>query len=149
MKEFVPAHDPVFEARLHNLRSLISQWGGPTVLAERVGWNETSSLSQMTGPNPTRTISEKTARRIEKALNLAHGWLDVEHNGEPANAPMTAYVAVGVAAAVAQVQRLCDESMVKLTPLKQGEVTQMVYDLVLKGDVPDDNWVRKLITLAK
>ena len=48
----------------------------PYYIAGNMGWNSTSFLSQMIGPNPTRLITERTARRLESKLGLPHLSLD-------------------------------------------------------------------------
>ncbi|OZI58723.1 hypothetical protein [Bordetella genomosp. 1] len=67
----------VFETRRDNLRSLAQKSNGPAALARRLGITNTSYLSQLIGKQPTRNISETTARKIEAELGLSAGWLDV------------------------------------------------------------------------
>lgn len=62
--------------RLRKLQTLIDKFGGPSALAKRLKHKNASFLVQMAGPNPTRPITEKTARKIEFALDLPIGWLD-------------------------------------------------------------------------
>jgi hypothetical protein len=66
----------VVEVRRANVRQLMGERGGLTDLSKRLGYKNPSFLSQMTGPEPTREITEKTARKIEKALALDPGSLD-------------------------------------------------------------------------
>lgn len=63
--------------RRNNLRRLAEQHGA-TILAERLGYASPSFLSQMIGPNPTREVSERTARVIEHSLGLEPGWMDLD-----------------------------------------------------------------------
>lgn len=45
-----------------------------------------AALSQLLGPNPHRNIGDKMARKIETALDLPFGWMDVLHaSEEPSN----------------------------------------------------------------
>jgi transcriptional regulator with XRE-family HTH domain len=45
-----------------------------------------AALSQLLGPNPHRNIGDKMARKIESALDLPFGWMDVLHTSEePSN----------------------------------------------------------------
>jgi len=69
----------VYEQRRANLRTLAVQWGGPTSLARKLGHANGSYLAQLIGPNPSRELSEKTAREIEQALGLPVAWMDTEH----------------------------------------------------------------------
>lgn len=66
----------VLDNRRENLRRLIEQWHGPGPLAAKLGYSNASFIVQMAGPNPTREVTEKTARKIELALNLPRLWLD-------------------------------------------------------------------------
>lgn len=45
-----------------NLRALVEQWGGPLPIARKLGYSNASFVVQMCGPNPTREVTEKTAR---------------------------------------------------------------------------------------
>lgn len=71
----------VYEIRRENLRGLMTQWGGPTSLAKKLGHSNGSYIAQLVGPNPSREISEKVARDMEAKLGLPVGWLDQEHTG--------------------------------------------------------------------
>lgn len=62
--------------RRENLRRLFDTVGGPTALAKQLGYSNSSFLVQMAGPNPIRQITETTARRFEKQLDLLPGSLD-------------------------------------------------------------------------
>lgn len=69
----------VYDQRRNNLRTLIHQWGGPTSLAKKLGHSNGSYVAQLAGPNPSRELSERTAREMETKLGLPLGWLDGEH----------------------------------------------------------------------
>jgi hypothetical protein len=66
----------IYKNRRENLRDLIEKNGGANSLARRLSHANASYLSQMAGPNPTRKITERTAREIEEKLGLAYGDLD-------------------------------------------------------------------------
>ena len=68
----------VYDIRRDNLRSLLTQWGGPTSLSKKLGHSNGSYLAQLVGPHPSREISEKVAREIEGKLGLPLGWCDTE-----------------------------------------------------------------------
>lgn len=72
----------VQELRLNNLRELIKEHGGASELARKAGYSAPSYLMQMAGPNPTRKISEDTARQIETKLSLRPGSLDEDKQME-------------------------------------------------------------------
>lgn len=66
----------IYEIRKANLRVLMEDAGGPNNLAKRLSLSNPSFLSHLAGPRPTRTITEKTARKIESTMGLTENWLD-------------------------------------------------------------------------
>lgn len=68
----------IFEIRLFNLRKLAEDIGRPA-LAEKIGMSY-NLLSNYIGKTPKKNIGEKTARNVEKAFDLPHGWLDQNHS---------------------------------------------------------------------
>lgn len=71
------------EVRRRNLRTLAEKEGAAK-LAELLGHSNPSFMSQMIGPNPTRPVSELTARKIEEQLGLAVGHLDLDFDNASA-----------------------------------------------------------------
>lgn len=69
----------IYDTRRDNLRALIGQWGGPTSLAKKLGHSNGSYIAQLAGPRPSREVSEKVAREIEKVLGLPVAWMDQDH----------------------------------------------------------------------
>ena len=69
-----PAMRSVYDQRRDNLRALMTQWGGPTSMAKKLGHSNGSYVAQLAGPNPSREISEKVAREMEAKLGLPIGW---------------------------------------------------------------------------
>ena len=65
----------ILEIRRENLRALAAALS-TTGLAKKLGYRHPSFISQMIGPNPTREITEKSARSYERKLNLEGGYLD-------------------------------------------------------------------------
>ena len=65
-----PTLEALYEKRQHESGMTKAQF------AELI---ETSpaALSQLLGPNPHRNIGDKMARKIETALDLPFGWMDV------------------------------------------------------------------------
>ncbi len=70
------ALERIYMTRRENLRMLASAPSSPGELGGKLGFSS-QYLSQLIGANPTRTVSEKAARRIEDVLGLNNGWLDV------------------------------------------------------------------------
>lgn len=66
----------VKQIRKTNILKLYEQHGGPAGLARKVGTSE-SYLSQITSDKGTRNIGDQLARKIEKALALPRGWMDM------------------------------------------------------------------------
>lgn len=62
--------------RRFHLRRLIAEHGGQTELSKALGYHTSTFLTQMVGPTPIRTISEKTARQYEVKLGLPNLTLD-------------------------------------------------------------------------
>lgn len=70
--------------RRENLRKLADSLGGPSALAKKLGYTNSSFIVQMVGPNPIRQVSESTARKIERGLDLVPGSLDAPISIDPA-----------------------------------------------------------------
>ena len=64
------------ENRLANFRQIIKSVGG-TNEAARIMDKKNSYITQIAGPNPKRSIGDKTAETIEAAFRLAPGTLDM------------------------------------------------------------------------
>lgn len=71
----------VKEIRIENLKSLISSHGSLAALADAIG-KAPAVVSQM---HTGRYFGEKSARDIERALNLPLGYMDNESPDEGAN----------------------------------------------------------------
>ncbi len=74
--------DAAVRKRLQNLRAVAARYEQQNDLAKALEWTP-SYLSQLIGPNPSRHITERTARWIEAKLKIATGTLDSE--GPPSN----------------------------------------------------------------
>lgn len=70
----------VYGTRRLNLRKLrdFYEENGSSIIAAKCNYTR-AFISQLIGPTPTRTISEKTARHIEEHLRLRVGFLDEVH----------------------------------------------------------------------
>jgi len=64
--------------RAANVRTLRDRAQGWTELAQLAG-TSVQLLVNIAGPNPTRTIGEHLARKLELSLCLPSGWLDQKH----------------------------------------------------------------------
>ena len=132
-------------ARRENMRKLIQHWGGPSVLAKKMGHVNASFLVQMAGPNPTRNVSERTARTVEQALGLEAGWVDRQHSAP--SSPL--HIDAGsISGAIQRVQSFSEQSGVKLSTAKFGDVVAILYESATSSRNIDDDLLRKIISLA-
>jgi hypothetical protein len=131
----------VYRTRRANLRALAQQWGGPTSLAKKLGHSNGSYLAQLIGPNPSREVSEKTAREIEKRLGLPVAWMDQEN---PASAQPDDSQLAECVKAVATCLR---DAGLRPGPETYSQVVALVYDrLRLTGRV-DEPYIQRLLAL--
>jgi hypothetical protein len=150
----------VSDVRRANIRLLIEAQGrgGLSKLSRALEMKNPSFLSQMVGPNPTRDVTEKLARRIEKATGLVEGALD-KPNG--ATKPVTAQPQPTQAATsntsvdlVANVIRLVGEAYeaesAPLAPAKFSDLVALVLvESMERGRAPQPEKVRALVRLTK
>ena len=145
----------VVDIRRANLRALIGERGGLTDLSNRLGYRNPSFLSQMAGPNPTREVTEKTARKIEQTLGLGVGSLDrpigqQRPASQAAEAPQHDDLVLAVAEVIRQVGRACEDEGVTLAPAKFAEVAALVLEgSPTPADRPRPEHVRRLVSLLK
>lgn len=118
-------------------------WGGPSSLAKKLGHANGSYLAQLAGPNPSREISEKTAREMESALGLPVGWLDVEH-GEPR---LVDDEALGTC--VRAVAAALRDSGHRATPDQLADLTGLAYEHTRLTGRVDEAFIKKLVRLCK
>lgn len=150
------------ENRRNNLRRLIKDNGGPKVVAARLG-KGASWISQMTGPHPTRPVSEDTARDIEAAFALPEGSLDWPAadaapvvTAEPAARPITTRpAATGDAAArdaeiVSMLAAVWSEDKIELPVVKFGQIAAYAISEAAETGKPlTEAQLRRLIALLK
>lgn len=133
----------VQDVRRSNLRALIGDRGGLTDLSNRLGYKNPSFLSQMAGPNPTREITEKTARKIEQSLRLAPGTLDQQAARQQSAEGMQL-----VADALRLVGKVCEAEGVNLGPAKLAEIAALVLEDLAGGAVRPER-VQRMVGLLK
>lgn len=133
----------VYEIRRDSLRTLVTQWGGPTSLAKKLGHSNGSYIAQLVGPNPSREISEKVARQIEAKLGLPIGWLDQEHTGKPkVDDAALAECVTAVAAALR-------DANLRPDPDTYGTLVSLVYEHAKLTGRIDEPYIIKLIGLTR
>lgn len=139
----------VTEMRRRALREAVEKIGGVSKASKLLGYTNPSFLSQMIGPNPTREITEKTARKFEEKLHLAPGTLD---GTTPAPGPVATGDATAdlVAAVIRMVGTACNAEGVQPQVDKFSEVVALAYiDAVRNGGEPRETHARQLARLLK
>lgn len=136
--------------RLTNGRQAIERAGGVGQVAKKMGYSNPSFLVQMFGPNPNRVPSEKTMRKMEKALALANGSLD----GQPIPAlpPVgtSAIDAVQLGNIIRLVGKLAEEEAVRLSPDRFATLVSMTYDEATEhGGQLRETRIRQVVQLLR
>lgn len=137
----LPILSGVHEIRRKNLNLLADQHDGPTALARKLEHPGTSYMSQLT--TGRKTISERTARTIEKQLRLPHMWFD-----GPAPRGVSGPVAVDMAALGRAIETVVAELYrvgKKIPAAKFADAVLLVYVEESKGSKAD---VAAVIRLA-
>lgn len=146
----------ILEIRRQHLRKLMKDVGG-TELAQALGYRQSSFLSQMAGPNPTRDITEKTARAYEHTLNLPAGYFDAPVTQAEPSAPAAALAGMETADMIAmmltatrQLGAICEAENVVLPPSKFANVLALVLrDTVDHGGTLREAHIREVVELLK
>jgi hypothetical protein len=140
------------EIRRANVRAIIEQRGGLTKLSRTMGYKNPSFLSQMTGPEPTREITEKSARKIEAALKLVPGSLDTPLTNVPrptlrpdllrdTNVDLIANV-------IRMVGGVCDAEGAHPTTIKFAELVALAYSDSIEHNALREDHVKRLVRLV-
>lgn len=139
--------EDTFSNRRANLRDLIEQWHGPLTLAKKIGYSNASFLVQMAGPNPTREVTEKTARKVEQVLGLPAGWMDEPPGRE--NTPNKVNISL-VTTVIRAVMQTADDEGIRLSPVKLGDMVALVYaDAESHGGSVRSDYIQSIIKLMK
>ncbi len=142
----------VAEVRRANVRQLIGERGGLTDLSKRLGYKNPSFLSQMTGPEPTREITEKTARKIEKALSLDPGSLDKPigyAKAEQSPSRPDPDVVALVSEVIRMIGRECDAAEVHPSPGKLADIAALVLAASFEQGRPPADHIKQIVNLLK
>lgn len=132
----------VYELRRANLRELAKTWGGPTSLAKKLQHSNGSYLAQLIGPHPSRDVSEKTARDIERKLGLSIGWLDQEHAGK--SSPLDDKALGDCVRAIAAALRDAGHTA---SPVQYGTLVELTYDRWRLVGRLDEAYIKRLMEL--
>lgn len=154
------------EIRRENLRLLMKQHHGPKNFAAVLGYKNGSFLVQMAGPNPTRPVTENTARTIEEKLGFPPGTMDEpmaaadppRHNvvvrsaGQLASpvAPVVGADMPLVADVVRLVGQVAEAEKVALPPVKYADLVALAWsDAMEHSGKAREDYVKQLIKLVK
>lgn len=143
----------VTETRRNNLRALIEKHGGVAKLSRKMGYANASFLSQMAGPNPSRDITEKTARKLEQTMGIPKGTLDLDAQTvvtAPTPTRNSDEITTLVASVIHMVGSACEAENVTPSPSKFADVVTLVLlDTADKGTAPQEDRVRQIARLLK
>ncbi len=131
------------DIRRTNGRLLIEQHTS-TKIAELLGHQSPSTLSQVFGPNPTRAPSEKMMRRIEDVLKLPSGSTD------KAAEPAPAVGADAVAEVIRLIGEIAEREGITLPPRRFADLVALAYtDTVEHGGKLREPYIRQVVRLLK
>lgn len=134
------------ETRRERLRRLFRDHGGASELSRKLGYSNPSFMAQVAGPNPTRNITDKSARRYEKMLGLQEGWMDT-----PIDEPKVpvAPAAGAIADVIRLVGLIVQEEQVSLPPARFADVAALaVQDAIEQGGARESH-IRSVVRLLK
>ena len=151
------------EIRRANIRALVAEMGGYPATVSKMGYGSASLLSQIAGPNPTRSPTEKAVRKMEAAMGLPHGYLDrAPQPGEkvaasvkapePAapSAPATPFNKETVTDVIRLVGSIADDESVVLPTGRFADVVALAFsDAVDHGGTPREGHIRQVVRLLK
>lgn len=139
------------ETRRANARKAMEKFGGVSKVSRAMGYSNPSYLTQIFGPNPTRSPTEKTMRRMEEAMGLRDGELD--------EAPGSALPRVGTASpldaatlsrALTLVGQIVREEAAQVSPDRFATLVTMAYeDSIERGGEMREARIRQVVQLLR
>lgn len=142
----------IFDIRRENLRRLFREHGGASELSRKLGYTNPSFMTQVAGPNPTRRVTDKNARRYEKELGLPEWWIDTAHDATPdvPPAPAAAVDTAVIADVIRLVGSVLQDEKVDLGPSRFADVAALaVQDTIEHGGQPREAHIRSVVRLLK
>ena len=145
-----PAAGDLSAIRRDNLRLLKERHGGQK-LAQMLGLVQSSFISQMAGPNPSRDVTEKTVRTLEKELNLEAGTLDRPLGSPSEEKPVSAEENIAmVSAAIRAIGNICVAESVELPTNKLTDIIALsITDAMEHGGNLREEHIRQVVRLLK
>jgi len=139
------AEPTVYDHRRENLRNLVNAWKGPLALAKKLGYANAAFIVQMAGPNPTRLVSERTARMIEASLDLGREYMD----RRPSAVEEVEMNTDLLHECVRVVTQVCEDEKVKFSPGKFADLVTLAYtEAVANGGNLKLDQLKKIIKFA-
>jgi len=143
----------IAEIRREHLRYHMKK-AGASNLSATLGYRQPSFLSQLAGPNPTREITEKTARSFEERLGLPSGSfdqpIDAPTQPEQVDAPSVAANTELVADVIRLVGNIVASENIELPPAKFADVVALAYvDTVEHNSTPRPEHIKQIVRLLK
>lgn len=140
----------IIEIRRKNLRDLMDKHT-PGSLASMLGYQQSSFLSQMAGPNPTRPVTEKTARAFEKILGLETGAMDVSVEELAISPPISTEKLVELLVnAIRAVGRACKAEAVNVSTDKFADIVVLTFEDSLEHDgILREDRIKQIVGLFK
>lgn len=132
------------ETRRRNIRLLAAQWDGATGLARKLGLSGPSYISQLT--RGTRPVTEKTARKLERQLDLPAGWLDRDHDAEEKEVPVDEGLMRRI---VLTVGAVLEELNIHPAPVKFADLVDHIYEDAIRRKAIDEEFVVRAAKLIK
>ncbi len=145
-----PAAGDLSVIRRDNLRLLKDRYGGRK-LAQMLGLEQSSFISQMAGPNPSRDVTEKTVRTLEKELSLEVGALDRPLGSPQEDKPVSAEQNIAmVSAAIRAIGNICVDEKVDLPTNKLTDIIALaITDAMEHGGTLREDHIRQVVRLLK
>lgn len=145
-----PQVNDIAEIRRDNLRILKTRHGGMK-LAEMLGLAQSSFISQMAGPRPTREVTEKTVRTLEKELGMEPGALDRPLGSPGEAAPVSAEQNIAmVSETIRAIGNICAAEHVDLPTSKLTDIIALaIVDAMEHGGKLREDHIRQVVRLLK
>jgi hypothetical protein len=140
----------ISDVRRDNLRALKARHGG-LKLANLLGLAQSSFISQMAGPRPTREVTEKTVRTLERELNLELGSLDQPMGSVYQAPPATAEENIAmISATIRAIGNICTDESVDLPTSKLTDIISLaIVDAMEHGGKVREDHIRQVVRLLK
>lgn len=145
--------DDIQKVRRENLRRLVNEYEGMNELARQLGLTKGAYISQLLRPgtstpdgSPDRKISEKVARKWEKKLGLAPGWMDNKTGSAGSGAPLNSHL---LAAVIKEVFGALKTAKVNLNEEKLADLIAVQYASAAVTGQVDSGAIRTIVALLK